>query len=58
MPRRFVAGEIVQRKSVPGGLFEVVAVRVDGEARRYQIKGIDTNAPLWVAEDEITRVLE
>jgi hypothetical protein len=54
MPRRFVAGEVVQRTTGLGGRFEVVAVHVKDDTWRYQIKSTGTNALEWVAENEIT----
>jgi hypothetical protein len=54
MPRRFVAGEVVQRTTGLGGRFKVVAVQMKDDTWRYQIKSIDTNALEWVAENEIT----
>ena len=54
MPRRFVAGEVVQRKTGIGGRFEVVAVHVKDDTWRYQTKSTGTNALEWVAENEIT----
>jgi hypothetical protein len=54
MPRRFVAGEVVQRTTGLGGRFEVVAVHVKDDTWRYQIKSLGTNSLEWVAENEIT----
>jgi hypothetical protein len=54
MPRRFVAGEVVQRTTGLGGRFEVVAVRVKDDTWRYQIKSLVTSSLEWVDENEIT----
>jgi hypothetical protein len=54
MPRKFVAGEVVQRTTGLGGRFEVVAVHVKHDTWRYQIKLLGTNSLEWVDENEIT----
>ena len=53
IPRKFAAGEVVQRTTGLVGRFKVVTAQLKDDNWRCQILAIGTNVLEWVAENEI-----